>query len=392
MVNNEVGDCIVQGDQNDSPGALLSRRKYMQICASGGVATAAILLAAPLANSISENPDYKPGSSVFIADNQSSMTTIPTAESGGVGKLATEFISGLASGAAQRITKGILLHPIDTIKTRLQVDGKAALEEGKLFENLYSGVLPPLVAGVPAASVFFGTKDFVKEGLNQALGASSGQYRQLTTVAAVAAANVPYWAIKTPAELVKTRRQAGLEEKDGESLQRVLDRGGPAALYKTLLPNFVYAFPADATKFLIYDTFKQQVKDSRKRANPGSNPKLSPVEAAVAGAISSAIAQGLLTPLDVVRTRIMTQKGPKDKQTDACQDKGAEDEDIYNDVAQTFNKITNEEGFQALFAGLTPRVGKALLSGAIQFGSYEIVKNLFGESVADFYRGKKKKE
>jgi solute carrier family 25 S-adenosylmethionine transporter 26 len=41
--------------------------------------------------------------------------------------------------------------------------------------------------------------------------------------------------------------------------------------------------------------------------------------------------------------------------------------------------IAREEGIGALFAGSFPRLGKALLSGAIQFATYEETKQKMGE-------------
>lgn len=47
-------------------------------------------------------------------------------------------------------------------------------------------------------------------------------------------------------------------------------------------------------------------------------------------------------------------------------------------VVGALRTIGREEGFSALWAGTTPRVARSVLSGAIQFGSYEFVKGLFG--------------
>ena len=41
--------------------------------------------------------------------------------------------------------------------------------------------------------------------------------------------------------------------------------------------------------------------------------------------------------------------------------------------------IAREEGIEVLFAGSFPRLGKALLSGAIQFATYEETKQKMGE-------------
>lgn len=41
---------------------------------------------------------------------------------------------------------------------------------------------------------------------------------------------------------------------------------------------------------------------------------------------------------------------------------------------QNLNEIAFNEGLSGLFAGASPRIGKSLLSGAIQFATYEETK------------------
>lgn len=57
------------------------------------------------------------------------------------------FVRGLLSGAATRAAKEVLLHPIDTVKTRLQMPGARLGSEG-LLAKLYSGVVPAVLGGV----------------------------------------------------------------------------------------------------------------------------------------------------------------------------------------------------------------------------------------------------
>jgi len=42
---------------------------------------------------------------------------------------------------------------------------------------------------------------------------------------------------------------------------------------------------------------------------------------------------------------------------------------------ETLRTIASEEGVAALYAGVTPKVVRALLSGAIQFSTYEATKD-----------------
>lgn len=76
----------------------------------------------------------------------------------------------------------------------------------------------------------------------------------------------------------------------------------------------------------------------------------------------------MTTPLDVIRNRLMTGKEKRSKASlsDADQDKG--------NYLDALAKLAREEGISGLFAGASPRVGKAILSGAIQFATYEETK------------------
>ena len=83
-----------------------------------------------------------------------------------------------------------------------------------------------------------------------------------------------------------------------------------------------------------------------------------PAQGAAYGAVSTAAAQFITTPLDVVRNRIMA----------------GDDEEDSSSYADKLTTLARDEGLEGLFAGATPRVGKALLSGAIQFATYEETK------------------
>eukprot|EP00904_Undaria_pinnatifida_P002431 jgi/Undpi1/12189/HiC_scaffold_5.g01865.m1 len=270
---------------------------------------------------------------------------------------ASSAISGFVAGAAVSTSKQLLLYPVDTVKTRLQVrqDGQPR----NLFSGLYDGVLPPLIAGLPSGALFFAAKDGCSTAIENILGS---EYADLTTVAAVGLAQFPYWGLRTPSELLKIRSQAGVSSGGVgglEAAKSILGNEGVRGLYTGYSSNIAYAFPADVIKFLVYGAFKR----SAKRAKCGV--KLSTVEAAILGSGASVAAQAVTTPLDVVRTRVMTATA-------------GDRADAYEDVLGALKTISREDGFAALWAGTTPRVARAVLSGAIQFGSYEFVKELFG--------------
>ena len=294
-----------------------------------------------------------------------------------------EFWSGLLAGAVQKTAKELLLHPLDTAKARLQFSSRRRAL-GELFEAPYAGLAPALISGAPAASAFFAVKDATKRGVE---GLQLGKSE--TTLLAVLCANVAYWGIKNPSEVLKVRRQAGVAGETLEAASTLWRAEGLGGFYSSAGPNYAYSTPVDVTKFLLYEQLKTQVRrrpraTPRLRRGPSSVPvpsssstphsarrtsvprqikagrngaSLSPLEAAVGGAISASTAQAIATPLDVARVRIMTADGAPS-----------------GGVVGTVRTIVAEEGVSALYTGVAPKVARALCSGAIQFSTYEATK------------------
>ena len=262
-----------------------------------------------------------------------------------------DLISGFLSGTVSRASKEILLHPFDTIRARLQVMKQNETIDG-LYDNLYEGLVPALVGGIPASGVFFSIKDYTKNRLK-----NIGLNKQQATIISVAAANIPYWLIKTPAEVIKTRQQINSNDTSLILFQKIIEEKGAIdglnIIYSSYFSNFAYALPADILKFLAYEYLTLMIyhKDDKE--------KLNPFEASFTGALASLLSQSMTTPLDVVRTRIMENKNNN------------------SNMISTIKSIIDDEGLNKLFAGTIPRGVRSLASGAIQFASLEMTNNYF---------------
>jgi solute carrier family 25 S-adenosylmethionine transporter 26 len=280
-----------------------------------------------------------------------------------------ESISGLVAGSALTFTKSIVKYPLDTATVRLQLPGSSysLVRPGELFAGAYRGISVPLLANIPAGAVFFAVKDAAKSFLRESPPVSSSSILQ--TCLAVGLAQFPYWLVRNPSEVVKTRQQAGIEGfGDGVTALQAYDRvrrdarsrseserspdtrsewsDALQAFYVGYWENILYAYPADVFKFVCYDVL------TRGQRN------LSPADGAWAGAVSTALAQLVTTPLDVVRNRVM------------CNEQASSSSSYLSSVVQ----LAQDEGLTGLFAGAAPRVTKAFLSGAIQFATYEETK------------------
>jgi solute carrier family 25 (mitochondrial S-adenosylmethionine transporter), member 26 len=273
---------------------------------------------------------------------------------------------------------------LDTATVRLQMPKAdyTIRDPLRLFRGAYDGVLAPLVANVPAGAIFFGVQDATKATL-----AANFEFmpRWLRTCVAVAVAQGPYWLIRNPSEVVKTRQQARLEGYDGvsalQAYQYLLQQAPPSsnngtsqnaleAFYTGYWENILYAYPADVIKFVFYE----QLTSGRR----ASSKPMSPAEGAVFGAVATAVAQYVTTPLDVVRNRVMA--GQQQVQQESPEKTSIER------YVQSLVTLAREEGYNGLFAGATPRVGKAILSGAIQFATYEETK----QELAKFFNRRRR--
>lgn len=261
--------------------------------------------------------------------------------------VSKEVLSGLAGGAAQRIAKDVVLFPIDTVKVRLQTAGNRALTR-RAFARPYSGVLAPLVVGVPAASLFFGVKDGLAAYARNAGVADEFALEALT----VALANGPYWAARAPSELLKTRQQLAADPEGLASLaRRIYDEAGLAGFYAGAVESYSYAVPADVVKFSAYRFLKQRY------AAGGGDAVL---RKALLGSAASAAANVFTTPLDVCKTRAL-EAGDGGRVS----------------LPARAAAIARDEGVMELYAGIAPRVARAVVSGALQFGTYEWSKARF---------------
>ena len=350
-----------------------SRSSFLSITAASTLA----LLMSPSSESIAMPPpiitsNLSNNNNNNNNNNIASTPSISSSSSSFSRETFVETVSGFVSGGALSATKTVVKYPMDTATVRLQMKNTpySITKLGALFNGSFRGISSPLLSNIPGGAVFFACKDATKSALRDA-----GLPKWATTFIAVGVANIPYWAIRNPSEVIKTRQQAGMEGYgDGVSIidafQVAMNKtqnaavggssttGGINELYTGYFENLIYAFPADVIKFIVYEQLS------------GGKKNLEPLKGAAYGSLSTAVAQFITTPLDVVRNRIMAT-------TTTTTTTDNDDEKLNEKKISYFKglkKIADEEGLRGLFAGATPRIGKSILSGAIQFATYEDTK------------------
>ena len=305
-------------------------------------------------------------------------------------------VNALAGGFAGVATDA-LLFPLDTLKTRLQAArAPAALvppsplsaaaasaaasaaaapapPAWRLPAGSYRGLASALLGGFPAAAAFWVVYEAGKSALRPLLDERAPRWAFLAHAGAAAAAELAVCAVRNPFELVKQNVQAGRFATSGAALRGLLAAGGGVrALYRGSAPTLLRDVAFNAVQYSLYEDWKARARASKsgsksesESGRPGAAARAVPprdlawFEATVLGALAGGAAAAVTTPLDVVKTRLMTQS------------QGGPAHGAYAGVADAFRRILREEGWRTLFAGVRPRVASIALGGGIFIGSFE---------------------
>ncbi|ONK77542.1 uncharacterized protein A4U43_C02F7660 [Asparagus officinalis] len=135
-------------------------------------------------------------------------------------------------------------------------------------------------------------------------------------------------------------------------LLRILEKDGILGLYAGYSATLLRNLPAGILSYSSFEYLKGFVLRSTGKGN------LDPIESVCCGAFAGAISASLTTPLDVVKTRFMTQ----------VQAQGA------NKITEMARQILMEEGWKGLTRGVGPRVLHSACFSAIGYFAFETAR------------------
>jgi len=287
---------------------------------------------------------------------------------------AYRFALGAVSGAVGAAT----VYPIDLVKTRMQNQrrtghypgGEMVYRNGfdcfkKVFQHerfygLYRGLTPQLMGVAPEKAIKLATNDFVRDKIKQY------NRQQLPIIGEVVAGGMAGFSqvlFTNPLEIVKIRLQVASELSARQSLVNqiatsnisaysIVKQLGPFGLYKGSLACWLRDVPFSAIYFPLYAHLKP------KFAN--ENGHNSPISLLCAGAISGIPAAALVTPADVIKTRlqVVAQEG----------------QTTYNGVLDAARKIFAEEGFGAFWKGSVARMCRSSPQFGVTLLTYELLQ------------------
>ncbi|XP_051002376.1 mitochondrial 2-oxodicarboxylate carrier isoform X2 [Acomys russatus] len=260
-----------------------------------------------------------------------------------------------------------LMHPLDVVKTRLQV--QRSLMDPQSYKSLadcfrmifrkegifgfYKGILPPFLAETPKRAVKFSSFEQYKKLLGY-----MSLSPELTFAIAGFGSGLTEAIVVNPFEVVKVGLQVNqntfteqpstfayarqIIKKEGLGLQG-LNKGFTATLGRNGIFNMVY--------FGFYHNVKNVIPSSK-------DPTLEFLRKFGIGFISGTMGSVFNIPFDVAKSRI---QGPQP----------VPGEIKYRSCLKTIVTVYQEEGILALYKGLLPKVMRLGPGGAVMLLAYE---------------------
>ncbi|KAK7270929.1 hypothetical protein RJT34_26457 [Clitoria ternatea] len=312
----------------------------------------------PFASTSNSTPKWLPPPSRSTPKPQSLLKNL---------SLLERALIGAGGGGIAGAFTYVCLLPLDTVKTKMQTKGASQIYKNtldavvKTFQSngilgFYSGVSAVIVGSTASSAVYFGTCEFGKSFLSKFENFPA----VLIPPCAGAMGNVASSAIMVPKELITQRMQAGAKGRSWQVLVNILQNDGVMGLYAGYSATLLRNLPAGVLSYSSFEYLKGAVLRKSKKAY------LEPVQSVFCGALAGAISASLTTPLDVVKTRLMTQvRGEGVSKIAAV---------MYDGVSATVKQILKEEGWVGLTRGMGPRVLHSACFSALGYFAFETAR------------------
>jgi len=250
----------------------------------------------------------------------------------------------------------LVLFPLDTIKTRIQATIKGTnlnFVENSAKVSKYAGLKSQVFASFPAAAAFFSTYDFTKYFFKIKLKVEK-KYDPFVHMLAAVLGEAAQVMFRNPFELIKQNMQIGKYKTMSEAIMTTFTQNGIKGFYRGYFVTVFREIPFGLIQYPLYERLKHSRRASNKYGETFSY--------CLCGAQAGGIAAFLTTPIDVVKTRIMTTS------------KG--DSFDIKKIIPKVKSIYANEGAAMFFSGVHVRVAYISIGGMIFFGANEYFKKL----------------
>mmetsp|Transcript_60877 Transcript_60877/g.170634 ORF Transcript_60877/g.170634 Transcript_60877/m.170634 type:complete len:321 (-) Transcript_60877:657-1619(-) len=258
----------------------------------------------------------------------------------------------LVSAAVARSVSILGMYPLDTIKTRIQIEHPKPFS----LSGLYGGVTGSLLGQVPYGVLVFGSYEVYKRELMKKFPKTNPMF--VFATASVLGDLTGSFCL-CPSEVIKQKIQAGLFPNQREALISIWRSRGFLGFYEGYFGGLARDIPFRVAQLTTYEMTKKlyltfKARRVKNKGDGKGSVELSAIESAACGAFAGSISAAITSPLDRIKTILMTDGAAYGGSVITCA-----------------TKIFQEEGIRGLATGMVPRVVYIAPSVAVFFVAYE---------------------
>lgn len=262
-------------------------------------------------------------------------------------------LSGFFAGVAVDVP----LHPLDTVKTRMQAPEGLAGTGG--LRNIWSGLSAVLVVSVPGSALFFCLYEMIRHEMERRIPEEwqDQKYAIFRDAVSASIADASSCIVRVPSEVLKQRMQISHRDTAQLSLREAVRRTnleGVRGFFAGFNATVIREVPFALMQMPMFEEIKHHhpwSAGAREREDKG----LLGIIGMQAGFFAGGWAGFLTTPLDVAKTRIILEEVPAFR-------KG-----LFSTVVLMYK----EAGVRGLFSGAVPRGLHCAIGGALWLGAFE---------------------
>ncbi|XP_048330170.2 uncharacterized protein LOC107419042 isoform X2 [Ziziphus jujuba] len=307
-----------------------------------------------------------------------------------------EFLWGAVAGA---FGEG-MMHPIDTIKTRIQSQAILSGSQKSILQmvrtvwvadglrGFYRGIAPGVTGSLATGATYFGVIESTRKWIEESHPNLGGLWSHFI---AGAVGDTLGSFVYVPCEVMKQRMQvqgtrtswssidmkANVSMKPGVQMydyytgmfqagSSIWKEQGLKGLYAGYGSTLARDVPFAGLMVVFYEALKDLTEHGKQKWSTNSNFHVSSsLEGLVLGGLAGGFSAYLTTPLDVVKTRLQVQGSTL----------------RYNGWFDTIRQIWKTEGTKGMFRGSIPRVTWYVPASALTFMAVEFLRDQFNEGL-----------
>ena len=289
-------------------------------------------------------------------------------------KKKTHPMQHLIGGGIAGLAESSVCHPLDTLKTRMQLRRQATPSIEQVVTKVRHSLMEPALRfkhslqdpsasyKVTPTAVIDGSGAAILhepswKGAAAAAAPSRSPHANHRTVVvkppgARGTATLPNSAVQAPLGPIGTAR-------------RIIEREGFIALYKGLSAVYAGIIPKMAIRFVSFEQYRDWGSTFVKTQQWNISPTSVTFTAGLASGLTEAIV--VVTPAEVCKIRMQGQYH-------SMMDPSQMQHRKYTNVIQTAVTIVREEGLGALYKGVVPTMLRQGCNQAVNFTAYNIIK------------------